>query len=199
MFEKQCVQLCVQEYQFTHHRSRYSNKLILCYAVDRHEIPSSQHHTTTRHKHTQVRLFRSLTPEGKRDRVMKKMIKRMETMEESLRSARLRNENLSAQVRSSNLVKQQMQRLNRDLETQVQNSALRVSQLLQQTASDREVISYLDKRSKDLDRENIELKALCKTLKASCSNLKNLKVEHEKRITYLELLGGGDDEDAVVT
>ena len=56
---------------------------------------------------------------------MKKLIKRMETMEESLRSARLRNENLSAQVRSSNLVKQQMQRLNRDLETQVQNSALR--------------------------------------------------------------------------
>ena len=114
-----------------------------------------------------------------------------------MRSARLRNENLSAQVRSSNLVKQQMQRLNRDLETQVQNSALRVSQLLQQTASDREVISYLDKRSKDLDRENIELKALCKTLKASCSNLKNLQVEHEKRITYLELLGGGDDEDTV--
>ena len=115
-------------------------------------------------------------------------------MEESLRTERLRNENLSAQVRSSNVVKQQMQRSNHDLETQVQNSALRISQLLQQTASDREVISYLDKRSKELDRENIELKDICKTLKLECSNLKNLKVKHEKRIAYLELLGGGDDD-----
>ena len=26
---------CVREYQFTHHRSRYSNKLLLGYAIDR--------------------------------------------------------------------------------------------------------------------------------------------------------------------
>ena len=26
---------CVQEYQFIHHRSRYSNKLLLGYAIDR--------------------------------------------------------------------------------------------------------------------------------------------------------------------
>jgi len=142
-----------------------------------------------------VRLFRSLTPEGKRDRVMKRLIKRIDELQDFVRNSRLRNENLSAQIRSARVVKQQIQRSNRDLERDVQNSALKVSQLLQQTSSDREVISYLDKRSKDLDRENVELKETCKQLKETCTHLKGLKVEHERRIAYLELLGGGEDDE----
>lgn len=142
-----------------------------------------------------IRLFRSLTMEGKRDRVMKKLAHRIEVLEDTLSAARLRNENLNAQVRSESLVRQQMLRTKENLEIELNNSALKVSQLLQQAASDREVISYLDKRSKDLDRENVELREECRNLKESCSELKRLTFKHERRIHYLELLQGAAIEE----
>lgn len=73
------------------------------------------------------------------------------------------------------------------VKTQLQTSAREHGNLLRQIASDREVISFLDKKSKDLDDENMRLKRECEKLTASAAAFRSKMAEQERRIAYLEL------------
>ena len=143
------------------------------------------------------KLAKLLTSEGKQERLVHRLRKQISRLEEIIRRDAHERDELKERAASVEKMKRHFLETKNQLEDDVRSAAARVGDLLSQAASDREVIAFLDKKSRDLDEENKRLRAINAKLRseAKVRDARLNRLESKDALRSLLDTGGNDPFD----